>query len=337
MSEAKEELKKEERHSLVSIIIVSRNAKNTIKRCLDSVVNQTYRNIELVVVDSSNDETVHILEEYKNRSPFPFRIIYQEPKGVGIARNTGIENAKGDVLVLVDADCWIDKEFVEKIVKPFSESGKVLSVYTGIVQIASTGIFPTLIGVYERVMHYSDVRKTKSEKISTHVVRKNLYDFVGLYDPNLKSGEDVELFNRLFEKKEELLDQGFEFASVLDTNFYEEKQELGFLEYYKKCIWYGNPLANSDYFKSDLTKNSVKLVLGLYYTMLLPFVALSVIINLNIVYIFLTLIPFIGMYVYIITKSISIKKFQLLVLLMPVLLFYKFICLFIGFLEALLK
>ena len=137
--------------------------------------------------------------------------------------------------------------------------------------------------------------------------------------------------------KKNLLEQGFEFGSVLETNFYEEKQGLGILEYYKRCIWYGNPLANSDYFKGEPIKNSLKLVFATYYTILLPFVALSVFINLKIIYISFALIPFIAMYIYIILKSISIKKFSWLVFLMPILLFYKFICLLIGFIEAILK
>ena len=322
---------------LVSVILICKNNKDLIRRPIDSVFEQNYKNIEIVVVDSSNDETINILEEYKSRSPFPFRIIHQEPKGVGIARNTGIENAKGEVVAFVDADCWIDKDFIEKIVKQFSESDKVLSVYTDKIQVTPTGIFPQIVDLYERVMHYNDGIKVKSEKLNTYVVRKNLYDLIGFYNPNLKSGEDVELFNRLLKKKESLLKQGFKFAKVLDTNFYEEKQGLGVFEYYKRCIWYGKPLANFDYFKSDLTKNSVKLFFATYYTILLPFVTFSIFINLEYLFILFVLIPFIGIYIYIILKSISIKKFNWIVFLMPILLFYKFIGLFVGFMEAILK
>ena len=64
----------------VSIIIVSRNAKSTIRKCLDSILSQTYPNIEVVVVDSSEDGTEKILEEYAEKSKFPFKIIRPRAK-----------------------------------------------------------------------------------------------------------------------------------------------------------------------------------------------------------------------------------------------------------------
>lgn len=319
---------------LVSVVIVSRNSKDTIRRCLDSILEQTYQDIEVVVVDSSDDGTERIIEEYKRESEFPFHVIRQEPLGVGIARNTGIENSNGEVLIFVDADCWIDGDFVEKVVKSFSESDKVLSVYTEMIQVTPTGIFPRLVNVYERIMHHNVAAEVKFEKLSTYVIRKKFFDLIGLYDPSLKSGEDMELLNRLMVKKDELLKQGFKFESISNTHYFEEKQGLGFFEYYKKCMWYGEPLANIRYVKSDITNNLTKIAIGSYFSIILPFATFAAFMWFGYIYIIAALMPLFIMVCYIVVKSIYIGKFTWLIMLMPVLLIYKFLFIFIGFVKA---
>lgn len=320
---------------LVSVIIVSRNSKDMIRRCLDSVFKQTYKDIEIVVVDSSDDGTEKIIEDYQKRARGPFNIIRQEPLGVGIARNTGIENSNGEVLIGVDTDCWIDEDFVEKTIESFSKSDRVLSVYTDKIQLTPSKIFPKLADLYERVMYHDGAVKIKSEKISTYVVRKKIFDLIGLYDPNLKSGEDVELLNRLINKKGELSKQGFKFESALNTYYYEEKQGLGFFEYYNRCIWYGEALANIQYIKSDIINNLMKIVIGLYFSIILPLTIFAAFMWLGCEYIGIALIPLFIIFCYILIKSIYIGKFAWLVILMPVLLVYKSVFIFIGFVKAL--
>lgn len=319
---------------LVSVIIVSRNSKKTIRRCLESILKQTYRDTEMVVVDSSDDGTEKIIEDYQKKSRFPFNIIHQEPLGVGVARNTGIENSNGEVLVFVDADCWIDEDFVEKVVMPFSESDKVLSVYaTKIQSVHSGGIFPKLVDLYEHVMHYDAGVQASISKIGLFVVRKTLYDFIGLYDSNLKSGEDAELFNRLTLKKDKLIKEGYEFGAVDGTFFYEEKQGLGFFEYYKRCIWYGEPLANGKYFSQKPIANTGKVFFGLY-TLLLPVILVFSIMNFSLYQIFVGLIPLAGFTGYFIYKSAVIGAISWRILLIPFFIWYKFIWLFVGFLKG---
>lgn len=320
---------------LVSIIIVSRNSKNVIRRCLDSVFNQTYQDIEIVIVDSSNDGTEMIFEEYRNKFRFPVKVILQEPLGVGIARNTGIENSKGEVLVFVDADCWINSDFVDKIAKSFSASDKLLTVYTEMNQVTPKGIFPQLVNAYENVMFHDDAAKIRSEQLSPYVVRKKIFELIGLYNPDLRSGEDTELFNRLITKKEQLSKQGYKFESILDAHYYEEKQGLGFFEYYKRCIWYGKPLANINYIKSDPFKNLMRILFGLYSSILLIFPIFAYLIRPDYPIIIAGLIPLFFMVFYIIIKSVYIGKFTWLLLLMPVLLIYKFVFSFIGFVRGL--
>jgi len=320
---------------LVSTITICRNSKDTIKRCLDSILDQTYPNIQMVIVDSSDDGTEKIVRDYKKRSYFPFKLIRQDPKGVGIARNTGIKNSDGEVLIFVDADCYIEPDYVEKVVKPFTESDKVLSVYAEKIQVPPSGIFPRLVHLYERIMHY-DVATDPYKMVGTSVVKSKIYDLIGLYDPNLKSGEDAELFSRLINKKESLQKEGYIFKNVLDARLYEEKQGLGFFEYYKRCIWYGKPLANRTYLKSDFHPNIIKVMLAFYCFSLPLLVIVRIIMNLNYQYFLIILVPLIMSSLYIIYKSLRFGMFCWLTFLMPLLIFYKFTGLFVGLMKGVL-
>lgn len=315
---------------LVSVVIVSRNSKETIRRCLDSILKQSYQDIEVVVVDSSDDGTERIIEEYKRKSEFPFVVIRQEPRGVGAARNAGIETAKGEVLLYVDADCYIPPDYVDKAVKPFTESDATLTVFTNMqVSSAASSSFGNLVSLCEKIM--SNI----SHILTTHLVRKKLYDLIGKYDENLKSGEDAELLNRLLNAHDNLEQKGYRFAAVHEVTYYEIKQDTSFKDYYKKCIWYGKPLANSRYFFSDLKLNIIKLFAITYLSIFPFFILLMLLTGFEFSYYVIVLIPFIMLFVYTIYKSIINKNFCALVLFLPFFMIYKSIGLLIGFLLAL--
>lgn len=318
---------------LLSVVTISKNAKNTIRRCLDSVLSQTYPNIEVVMVDSSNDGTEKIIEEYKQKSKFPFKIIYQEPKGVGAARNEGIRNANGEVVVFVDADCWISENFISEIAKHYAKSDKVLCVSTSAsIKSSSNSFFSKLVDMYDRVMVASKIPKELRYLIFSP--RKKLYEIIGLFDEKLRVGEDAELENKLMKLLSHLKEQGYRFEYVGNAVAYEEKQGQTFKEYWKRCIWYGEPLANWRYFRSDLPGNAIKLMVITYFTALPFFLISSLIAHISTIYIIISMTPFFLLYLYILLRSIMIKEFSWIVFLMPMLLFYKYIGLFIGFMKG---
>lgn len=99
----------------VSVIVPVYNAEKTIKRCLASIGNQSYSNIEMIVIDDgSTDETQRRIKEMKDD-----RIIYvrQVNAGVSSARNAGLELSNGDFVVFVDSDDIIDANLIEHMVK----------------------------------------------------------------------------------------------------------------------------------------------------------------------------------------------------------------------------
>lgn len=102
-------------NDLISVIVNVYNGEKFIKKCLDSIVNQTYKNLEIIIVnDGSTDSTLSICNSYSDDR---IRIITTPNQGLGLSRNTGIENANGEYLYFVDADDFIEPDAVEYLYK----------------------------------------------------------------------------------------------------------------------------------------------------------------------------------------------------------------------------
>ena len=107
----------------VSIILPVYNAQDYLERCLNSVLNQDYGNIELIAIDDgSSDNSWKILEKYKKTYSKKIEIIKQENMGVSKTRNKGISIATGEYLTFIDNDDYYDVDYISKYVKEI-ESG----------------------------------------------------------------------------------------------------------------------------------------------------------------------------------------------------------------------
>lgn len=99
----------------VSVVIPVYNTEKYLERCLNSLVNQSLKDCEIICInDGSTDKSLEILEEYKVKYP-QIVIINQQNKGPSAARNCGIEIAKGEYIGFVDADDWVDLDYFEKL------------------------------------------------------------------------------------------------------------------------------------------------------------------------------------------------------------------------------
>lgn len=98
----------------LSIIIVTRNRANMLRNCLNSLIRQTKIPDEVLVVDNnSSDDTKDVVNNFKKK--FPIRHIFEPRVGIPIARNTGIKNAKYDVIAFIDDDCAADENLIKEI------------------------------------------------------------------------------------------------------------------------------------------------------------------------------------------------------------------------------
>jgi len=99
----------------ISVIVPVYNVEKYLSRCIDSILNQTFSDFELILVDDgSTDNCGAICDEYAQKDS-RIRVIHQENQGVSSARNHGVEAAMGEYVTFVDSDDWLDSVFLERM------------------------------------------------------------------------------------------------------------------------------------------------------------------------------------------------------------------------------
>lgn len=105
----------------ISVVVPAYNCQDTIERCIKSIQNQTYKNLEIIVVnDGSTDNTEQVLNDIQ-RADNRIKVFNIDNGGVSHARNTGIDNATGNYITFVDADDYIDEEMYECLYNQIKE------------------------------------------------------------------------------------------------------------------------------------------------------------------------------------------------------------------------
>lgn len=129
----------------VSVIVPVYNGGKTIEHCIQSILNQTYKNIYIIVIDDgSTDNTEKILNKYKNNSKII--ILKEKNSGVSHARNVGLEKVKTDLISFVDSDDYIEPNFIKNMVD---------SLYTSSTDMCITGVNY----IYSDVVRLSNYKK----------------------------------------------------------------------------------------------------------------------------------------------------------------------------------
>ena len=99
----------------ISVIIPVYNVEAYIGQCLDSIISQTYHNFETIIIDnSSTDESGKICDEYAQKDK-RIRVIHKKNEGVGVSRNLGIREARGEWLTFIDSDDWVAPDYLENL------------------------------------------------------------------------------------------------------------------------------------------------------------------------------------------------------------------------------
>lgn len=100
----------------ISVIVPVYNVEPYLKKCVDSILNQTFKDFELILVnDGSPDNCGMICDEYSEKD-CRVRVIHKENEGVAAARNTGINSVRGEYTMFVDSDDWIEEDTLEKLI-----------------------------------------------------------------------------------------------------------------------------------------------------------------------------------------------------------------------------
>ena len=113
---------------LISVIIPVYNVEKYLDRCIESVVNQTYRNLEIILVDDgSPDRCPQICDDWSTKDP-RIRVIHKANGGLSSARNTGLQNSNGEYLYFIDSDDWIELDMLQSLYDACSHNDVLLSV-----------------------------------------------------------------------------------------------------------------------------------------------------------------------------------------------------------------
>lgn len=122
------ELHKEEQTELISVIVAAYNIEAYIERGVRSVCEQTYRNLEIIVVDDGSVDATGTILDKLAESDARIQVIHEENGGLSHARNTGIARARGNYIGFVDGDDWIDPDMYEKLFSALQDKQADLAV-----------------------------------------------------------------------------------------------------------------------------------------------------------------------------------------------------------------
>ncbi len=183
---------------MISIIIPAYNSATTLPRCLDSVLAQTWRDLEILVVDDgSTDSTRQILSQY---GP-PVRYLYQENQERSAARNAGMRHATGDFIAFLDADdTWLPHKLARQM-QAFQDDPQLDLVYAQAYLMDENGTRLGITGSYppleDHETFYCRLLLGNLIPSPTPVVRRSRCNAVEGFDPALRQGEDWDYWLRL--------------------------------------------------------------------------------------------------------------------------------------------
>lgn len=190
---------------IVSILIPAYNATSFLPECLNSVLNQTYKDLQVVLVDDgSTDNTLSLCNEYAARDN-RVEVYHQENQGVATTRNHLLDRVKGDWVLFVDADDWVELDMVEFLVNKADESGADIITCKEVVnnQTVTTDFSEVLydkdITVKEFLRHVS-LRGSLWNKLIKRCLCENVS-----FHPAISYGEDALFCWRLIQKVDRLL------------------------------------------------------------------------------------------------------------------------------------
>ena len=234
MAEEKMIQKVDQKSPLISIIVPAYKVEKYIRRCLDSLVNQTYQNLQIILIDDgSPDQSGQICDEYASKDP-RITVIHQKNGGLSDARNKGLDLASGDYIGFVDSDDWVHTEMYQQLMEAVLEHH---------VDIAICGhYYATRSEVYQPYkrsgLEIYDTRQALLELIKDETFRNFMWNkiykkdlFEGVRFPKGQVMEDMAVAYRLFLKAERiaLLDRPLYYYAVDNPGSISSNLTLKFL------------------------------------------------------------------------------------------------------------
>ncbi len=176
----------------VSIITVCFNSEKTIERTIKSVLDQTYKNVEYIIIDgASTDRTLEVIESYKDQFEDRLKVVSEKDDGIYFAMNKGIALSTGILIGIINSDDWYESDAVQKMADAYETNHtNPLSVYYGNTGMIKDG---KLLSISE-----SDHNRLEDDMIShpSCFVTREAYDKLGTYNTDYPSVADYDLMLR---------------------------------------------------------------------------------------------------------------------------------------------
>lgn len=189
----------------ISVIIPNFNRQQLIQRAIESVNQQNYSNVEIIVVDDkSTDQSVSVIQNLQKQQDNLLLFVVEENSGANACRNLGVEQAKGEYIAFLDSDDYFLPTKLEKQVKILQERPEVGFVVTG---FGAKGVHTLPEGM---IPLKETIKQNNLGGFSTLMVRKALFHQVGGLDNKLLSCQDWDLFLKLLQ-----VSQGYKLAEDL--------------------------------------------------------------------------------------------------------------------------
>jgi len=186
----------------VSIIIPVYNDPEGIKDTLNSLVSQNYpkEKYEIIVVDNnSTDNTTEVIKGFVRENPTLVKLLVENRiQGSYAARNKGIKSAMGEIIAFVDADMWMDKEWLCEVINEM-KSNNINYMGCNVIICSKEN---SLVGCYDQIFGFPIAHFLENDHFAPTcclVVKKFVFDRVGLFDSRLISGGDFEFGNRVYD------------------------------------------------------------------------------------------------------------------------------------------
>ena len=213
---------------LVTVIIPAYNAEKTIVRCMQSVLEQTYKNVEVIIIDDgSSDNTLSGIQSFIEENQLNWILISRENKGVSYTRNEGIKLSKGDYIAFLDSDDYWYNEKLEKQMN-FIETYHA-RIVGGNIKNRKSESDSQFYSQYA----LKDMLLSNRLFTSTVLLEKNIFQEVGYFNENMLYSEDYNLWlriatkNKIYVINEILVHYELDYSSGLSSKLYEmEKGEL---------------------------------------------------------------------------------------------------------------
>jgi len=218
----------------ITLVVPVKNEVKTIKECVQSILNQTYRDFEVIFVDGgSKDGTYEFLEEVSRRKR-RIKIIREPGLGPGSGRDLGFQSGKGEILAHIDGDNIVAKNYLELCIEKL-RSASVAGVRPGLEFVYENGFLGEILKLRRRMLYG---KEPFSSQYPT-VYRREIYDMAGRLDPGLIIGEDYDLWIRMQRAAGELHQT---FVIERDAVIYNRPKERTIAEILQHSAWYGRGL-----------------------------------------------------------------------------------------------